>query len=121
MTCAISDRRPMLRVVLTTERLRGASAGGQAAAGLTSARPRPRRDEQRLGMKVREPDRRQVREALDADVAAPPLREELPVERVEALELEDVVGQQNSTAHDPPDRRLHPLRSEEVRQRAEVE
>src|SRR6478735_76575 len=92
MTCAISDRRPMLRVVLTAGRLRGASAGGQPPASLAPAPPRPWRHEQRLGVEVREPDRGQVREALDADVAAAPFREELAVERVEPLELEDVVG-----------------------------
>src|SRR5215467_9621594 len=121
MTWAISDRRPMLRVVLMSDRLRGASARGQTAASLTSARPRPRRNEQRLGMEVRKPDRWQIREALDADVAAPPLREELPVERVETLELEDVVGEQNAAAHDPLGRRRHPVGSDEVRERAEVE
>src|SRR5262249_21366291 len=105
MTCAISDRRPMLRVVLTADRLRGASAGGQAAAGRAPARPRPGRHEQRLGTEVREPDRREVREALDADVAAPPLREELAVERVEAFELEAVVGEQQAAADQPAHRR----------------
>src|SRR3954470_16738775 len=99
MTCAISDRRPMLRVVLIGERLRGASAGGQPTAELTPARPRAGRDEQRLGLEVREPDSGQVGEALDADVARPPFREELPVERIEALELEDVVGEQAPAAH----------------------
>src|SRR5690242_19384957 len=109
MTCAISDRRPMLRVVLMGERLRGASAGGQAPAGLAPPRPRSGRYEQRLGMEVGEPDRGQVRESLDADVAAPPLREELAVERVEPLELEDVVGEQQATAHDPAGGRRHPV------------
>src|SRR5213079_2167169 len=116
-----SDRRPMLRVVLMAERLRGASADGQAAAGLAPARPRAGRNEQRLSMEVCEPDRGQIREAFDADVAAAPLREELPVERVEALELEDVVGEQDPAAHDSPDGRRHPFRSQEIRQRAEVE
>src|SRR3954454_15516644 len=71
-------------------------------------------------MEVREPDRGQVDEALDADVTAPPFREEFPVERVEALELEDVVGEQEPTSHDPPDGRRHPFRSQEIRQRAEL-
>ena len=70
------------------------------AAGLAPARPRAGRHEQRLGVEIREPDRGQVGEALDADVAAPPLREELPVERVEPLELEDVVGEQEPAAHE---------------------
>src|SRR3954469_4016553 len=121
MTCAISDRRPMLRVVLIRERLRGAAAGGQAPAGLAPARPGAGRDEQGLGVEIREADRRQVGEALDADVAAPPFREELPVERVEPLELEDVVDEQDPAADDSPDRRLRTVGSEEVRQRAEVE
>src|SRR3954454_1814910 len=94
MTCAISDRRPMERVVLIGRRLRGASAGGQRPASFTPARPGAGGHEQRLGMEVREPDRGQVDKALDADVTAPPCREEFPVERVEALELEDVVGEQ---------------------------
>ena len=58
---------------------------------------------------------------LDADVAAPPFREELAVERVEPLELEDVVGEQQPAAHEPAQRRRRPLRREEVGQRAEVE
>ena len=72
-------------------------------------------------MEIRETDRGEVTEALDADVAAPPFRKELPVERVEPLELEDVVDEQDPAADDPPDRRLHSLGSEEVRQGAEVE
>src|SRR6185369_9722888 len=60
-------------------------------------------------------------ETLDADVAAPPVREELAVERVETLELEGVVGEEYPAAHGPPDRRRDPLRREEVRERAEVE
>src|SRR5205085_10859238 len=63
----------------------------------------------------------QVDKALDADVTAPPFREEFPVERVEALELEDVVGEQEPASHDSPDGRRHPFRSQEIRQRAEVE
>src|SRR5919206_2141232 len=96
MTCAISERRLMLRVVLTPNRLRGLASPG----------PRSRRNEQRLRMEVGEPDRRQIREALDADVAAPPLREELPVERVEPLELEDVVGHEQ----DAPEQLLRQAR-----------
>src|ERR1700756_3105032 len=123
MTWAISDRRPMLRVVfvLTAERLRGAPAGGQAAAGFPPARPRAGRDEQSLRVEIGEADGRQIREPLDADVAAPPLREELPVERVEPLELEDVVGEQQPTADEAAARRRHPVRREEVRPGAEVE
>src|SRR5579862_3615688 len=122
MTWAISDRRPMLlpRVVLMAERLRGASAGGQPPAGLAPARPGARQHEQGLRMEIREPDGGQVGEALDTDVAAPPLREELPVERVEALELEEVVGAQEPPAHEPLSLRLHALGGQEVRQRAEV-
>src|SRR2546430_366447 len=87
MTCAISDRRPMLRVVLIRERLRGGSAGGQAPAGLAAARPGAGRHEQGLGVEICEADRGQVGEALDADVAAPPFRAELPGEREAPLRL----------------------------------
>src|SRR5215467_14328863 len=103
MTCAISDRRPMLRVVLMADRLRGAPAGSQAA-GLPPARPPCGQEEQRLGMEVCEPDRGQVGEALDADVAPAPLREKLPAEGVETLKLEGVVGEQEPAADDPPGR-----------------
>src|SRR5579884_555405 len=124
MTCAISDRRPMLLVLVLTPTgyaARRLVSGRRAAAGLASAGPRAGRDEQRLGVEVGEPDRGQVREALDADVAAPPLREELAVEGVEALELEDVVGEQEHAADEPVDGRRHPVGSEEVGERAEVE
>src|SRR5581483_5267346 len=92
-------------------------SGGGAAA----ARPRARRDEQRLGVEVREPDGRDVGEALDADVAAAPLREELAVERVEPLELEDVVGEEQPAPHEasPPARRA--FRGDDVGEGAEVE
>ena len=62
ITCAISDRRPMLlpRVVLMAERLRGASAGGQPPAGFAPARPGAGQHEQGLGVEIREPDCGQV-------------------------------------------------------------
>jgi hypothetical protein len=43
-------------------------------------------------MQVREPDERQVGQLLDAEIPRPPFGEELAVERVQTLELEDVVG-----------------------------
>src|SRR5579862_3803561 len=96
-------------------------SGGRAAASLATSRPPARRDEQRLRVQVGKAYRRQVCETLDADVPAPPLGEELAVERVEPLELEHVVGQQETAANEPAQRRLHALRREEVGQRAEVE
>src|SRR5256714_11092283 len=96
-------------------------SGCGAPAGLAPPCPEAGRDEQRLGMEVGEPDCRKVSQALDADVAATPLREELPIEGVQPLELEHVVGEQEPAANEPADRRLHALRREEVRERAEVE
>src|SRR5579875_3904254 len=111
----------MLRVAFTPKRYAAGRSlsGGGAAARL--ARPRPGRDEQRLGVEIREPDGRQVGEALDADVAAAPLGEELAVEGVEPLELEDVVGEQQRAPDEALDRRRGPLAHEEVGEGAEVE
>src|SRR5262249_33649163 len=120
MTCAISDRRPMLFVVLMAGRLRRAPARSHAP-GFPPPRPRAGRDGQRVRGGGGGADGRQGREALDADVAPAPFREELAAEGIEPLELEDVVGEQEAAAHEPAARRRDPLGREEVRQRAEVE
>ena len=59
------------------------------------------RNEQRLGLQVGEAGEREVAPPLEAEVAAPPVREELAVEAVQALDLEEAVCLQEP----PPGRR----------------
>ena len=52
-------------------------------------------------MTVHEGDGRQVGVALEAEVTRSPLREELPAEAVEALDLEEAVAAQQQPAQQP--------------------
>ena len=77
---------------------RAARSGSHRAVRSGVFDPGAGRGEQRLGMQVGEPGERQVAPALEAEVAPPPVREELAVEAVQALELEEPVGLQQRPA-----------------------
>src|SRR6266511_4005634 len=83
--------------------------------------PRARRCKQGLGLQVGEPDDREIGQALDADVARPPLREELAVEVVQALELEQPVEPEQDEPKRPPSKRRGAVRAQQVGEDGEVE
>src|SRR5206468_3715056 len=67
------------------------------------------------------PDERQVAQPLDAQVPGPPLRMELAAERVQPLELEDIVGCEQHAPERAARDRARALALDEVREGAEVE
>jgi drug/metabolite transporter (DMT)-like permease len=77
-------------------------SGGEG--GLALARPRLGRREQRLGLQVREGDRRQVGYPFVAEVARTPVGEELTVEGKESVELEEPVQPAQAEAQRADDR-----------------